>query len=248
MKKKKLTIIVIVTTLLLLVSALTFYLIKNSDSLRSLINRDEEIVEVEDEKIFFMFIQNAVSGTMTPVEDVENRYLLTLNDVTPNTIYFSDRPERISGQVSMQEFLNGLGFLEDNPPNAAIEMLDDEGNADVLVVELFSPEYDVETGVLTYEVSILQDEHTGGLAHYNDSKSVEIVESFDGVALFIDDCPDTDVMCKCGDFFYTADVRVGQCWGWVPPGCSPCKGAGGYDRECDKINGYPKGRCESFKW
>ena len=36
------------------------------------------------------------------------------------TIYFSDRPERIFGDLPTQEFLDTLGFTPDFPPNAAL--------------------------------------------------------------------------------------------------------------------------------
>ena len=42
--------------------------------------------------------------------------------VSPQTIAFSDRPERVVGQEPMQKSLDGLGFSPENPPNAAIEI------------------------------------------------------------------------------------------------------------------------------
>ena len=47
--------------------------------------------------------------------------------VAPQTIAFSDRPERIVVQAPMQQFLDGLGFSVENPPNAAIEILEADG-------------------------------------------------------------------------------------------------------------------------
>ena len=43
----------------------------------------------------FMFVQTAHSGSLVPVEGEDNRYILTLEGVSPQTICFSDRPERV---------------------------------------------------------------------------------------------------------------------------------------------------------
>lgn len=47
-------------------------------------------------------IQYAKSGTLSLLDAKQNHYLLTLNDVSPTTTYFSDRPNHISGQVSTE--------------------------------------------------------------------------------------------------------------------------------------------------
>jgi uncharacterized membrane protein len=90
------------------------------------------VVEVEPSKenpVRYMFVQSAHSGSLIPVEG-EMNYTLTLEGVAPQTIAFLDRPERVVAQVSMQKFLDGLGFSPENPPNAAIEILegDEEGD------------------------------------------------------------------------------------------------------------------------
>ena len=71
----------------------------------------EETEELQPEKnVTFMFVQNAQSGTLIPVEGEDDLYTLTLMNVSPQTIAFSDRPERVVIQVPMQKFLDGLGF------------------------------------------------------------------------------------------------------------------------------------------
>ena len=257
MRNKKVFLVVAIT-FVLVVSIFLLQINKNTESSQSLTNETQDKTEADKEKTFFMFVQNATSGTMLPVESKENIYLLTLNNVNPSTIYFSDRPERITGQVSMQEFLDGLGFAEDNPPNAAIEIMNNEGTADVLVVELFSPKYDTETKVLTYEVTILKDTTTGGLAHYNEKKSVDVITSFDAVALFIDDCSDTTSMCGIPQYSegykFIGNMKVGTCWNWSSFMCVPCKYLDNpdshyvdteYDKECNKKFEKCDGKCVS---
>ena len=67
-----------------------------------------------------LFVQTFQSGTIATVEGVEGRYTLTLEGGHGQTVYFSDRPARLAGATSTGEFLDRLGFPDDNPPNAAL--------------------------------------------------------------------------------------------------------------------------------
>ncbi len=117
----------------------------------------EETEELQPEKnVTFMFVQTAQSGTLIPVEGMDNLYTLTLMGVAPQTIAFSDRPERIVVQAPMQQFLDGMCFSCDNPPNAAIEILDADGDEDLAVVELFDPVNDAANQTLQYNASFLE--------------------------------------------------------------------------------------------
>jgi len=82
----------------------------------------------------YLFVLSASSGSY----DGET---LTLNDV-PLVIYFSDRPERIAGHMSLEKFVESWGQGADgfktDPPNATLSILAEEGSEDV-VVELSNP-------------------------------------------------------------------------------------------------------------
>jgi hypothetical protein len=114
-------------------------------------------VLADEKPVTFMFVQNSQSGTLVPVEGENNLYTLTLMGVSPQTIAFSDRPERIVVQVPMQQFLYGMCFDPENPPNAALEILDAEDEVDVAVMELNDPVYDNSSQTLRYTVSILKE-------------------------------------------------------------------------------------------
>ena len=103
-----------------------------------------------------MFVQSVQSGSFVQVEGEDNLYTLTLEGVAPQTIAFSDRPERVMGQVPMQKFFAGLGFSPKYLPNAAIEILEWDNEEDVMVIELFDPVYDATNQTLQYNVSILE--------------------------------------------------------------------------------------------
>ena len=81
----------------------------------------------------FLFVQSALSATL------ENG-TLTLQGVSPCTIYFSDRPERIAGHVETQHMIETM--LEDHDPNSFSE------NPPNATLSVFDGEY-VESAVLT---------------------------------------------------------------------------------------------------
>jgi len=199
---------------------------------------------------FYMFVQNAESGALAPVAGKENTYLLTLNNVDPMTIFFSDRPRRDVGQVPIEKFIPGLCFEEENPPNAAVEIFEGAEEADVVVGELRKPKYNKQEKTLQYEVRIIHDEATRGLSIYNKRKDKALPEKFGHVSLFIDDCPDKNYNCYAPEPMNSCGtLRVGTCWHWkhkpISGECRWCHAP--YHRECDKKCGGPwyRQRCVS---
>jgi len=98
----------------------------------------------------FLFVQNARGTSYADGK-------LTLKDVSPVTVMFSDRPERIAGHMSTKRFVpfwseGKDSFLKD-PPNATLSFAEDKALADV-VVELRDPVLEGEN--LTYQVKILE--------------------------------------------------------------------------------------------
>lgn len=84
---------------------------------------------------------------------------LTLHNVAPTTLFFSDRPDRVTGHVSSPEFVDTWGEGEDSfasdPPNAALSIFGDDQVHDVVVV-LSDP---VRKGnQISYTVEILDGE------------------------------------------------------------------------------------------
>lgn len=108
----------------------------------------------------FLFVQNAKGVAYADGK-------LTLKDVSPVTVMFSDRPERIAGHMSTKRFVpfwkDGKDSFLKDPPNATLSFAEDKQLADV-VVELRDPVLEGEN--LTYEVKILEGKlpHEGGLA------------------------------------------------------------------------------------
>ena len=65
---------------------------------------------------------------------------LTLRDVTPSTLFFSDRPQRVVGHMTTAEFVElwgeGDNSFEADPPNAVLSFLEpgDDAPTDAVIV------------------------------------------------------------------------------------------------------------------
>jgi hypothetical protein len=177
-----------------------------------------------DKEVTFMFVQRAVSGSFVPVPGADGHYILTLNGIDPRTIYFSDRPERIAGEAPTGKFLQGLGFSEGDPPNAAIALADGKPEQDVVVAELRNPLYDPRARTLRYDVAVLQGfPRSSGLFSFSGRKDARLPEHFGEVSLFIDDCSDTHFTCQDANLNSCGKIKVGRCWNWSSFTCQICQ-------------------------
>lgn len=102
----------------------------------------------------FLFVQTSKSMTFDKASST-----LTLVDVSPVTVMFTDRPERVAGNMKTARFVpfwseGKDSFLKD-PPNADISIVED-GKMRQVVATLEKPE--LKDGNLSYTVKILQGE------------------------------------------------------------------------------------------
>jgi hypothetical protein len=99
-----------------------------------------------------LFVQSAHGVT-------SDKGTFTLHGLAPSTLMFSDRPERIVGQLTAAQFVDSWGHGEnsfrDDPPNAVLSFLaaGDQTPEDV-VLTLTDPHLDGEE--LTYGVAVLE--------------------------------------------------------------------------------------------
>lgn len=88
----------------------------------------------------FLFVQTANSMAFSADQ---NR--LTLHDVAATTLFFSDRPERIAGNMTTAAFVpfwsEGKGSFLSDPPNADLSIIEN-GALRQTVVVLHNPELD----------------------------------------------------------------------------------------------------------
>ena len=73
-------------------------------------------------QVELLFVQNAAAVVF------ENG-TLTLKGVSPAVIFFSDRPQRVAGHVTLPRFLDawdeGKESFAEDPPNAALSIVSD---------------------------------------------------------------------------------------------------------------------------
>ena len=97
-----------------------------------------------------LYVISALSGSV----DDET---LTLNDIS-TVIYFSDRPSRIAGNITLEAFVEkwdkGTNSFEVDPPNAVLSIFSEKENKNV-VVELSNPK--VEGKTITFSYKVLKD-------------------------------------------------------------------------------------------
>ena len=200
--------------------------------------------------ITFLFVQSFETGSLVAKEGSPGRYTLTLNDGLGDTIYFSDRPDKIVGTVPTDQFLTGLGFPPNNPPNAALIGLRDADHKDVVVLELFAPEYDAASNILTYDVAVLEDwRKLNETFQQTPDDEAHLPRDFTAAHLFIDDCPDGNVTCWKNAGYYEGDDYIGDlgrrglCYQWQGVQCLPCAGDVPTRDECNARFPACSGQC-----
>ena len=162
-------------------------------------------------EVSLLYVQTATSGTFEPIAGSNNKYRLVLSGVSPSVVYFSDRPNRLAGHISEEAFLKGIGFGGKLDPNAAIDIQGGAADSDLIVVKLDKPAYDASSGMLSYEISILETAREG-LQMFSRRMDKQIPAHFGSVAVFIDSAPCQNRACGSGVFGMTQ---------YGDPGCCP---------------------------
>jgi hypothetical protein len=102
----------------------------------------------------FLFVQSSKGLTFD-----KGTSKLTLTGVSPVTVFFTDRPDRIAGNMKTTAFIPfwsvGKDSFKSNPPNADVSLLND-GKLTQIIVELQDPVLAGDN--LTYTVKLLQGE------------------------------------------------------------------------------------------
>ena len=96
------------------------------------------------QKASFLFVLRAHHGVITKTS---GGYTLTLKGMDNKVLYFSDRPVRKAGYITMTQFMGGWAkgkdSFKDNPPNAAIVHAalksNEKGIAQAVPLELTNP-------------------------------------------------------------------------------------------------------------
>jgi hypothetical protein len=105
-------------------------------------------------EVEFLLVQNAEGVSLKEGN-------LRLKGIAPDTLYFSDRPDRIVGRVTTREYVDhwsvgGNSFAQD-PPNAVLSIQHEPEPQDIVVV-LRNPRLDGAD--LVYDVDVLDGAKT----------------------------------------------------------------------------------------
>ena len=132
----------------------------------------EEADDADADEQMYLLVASAVSGEL--VDGV-----LTLDGI-PNVTYFADRPSRLTGQITLPQFMDnwslGPDSFADVPPNADLSVFDSSGQVVNMVVELSSLEL-LDSDSIRFTVKVLEGLPPSG--------------AFGAASLFIDDCCNT---------------------------------------------------------
>src|SRR5262249_43595138 len=88
-----------------------------------------------------LFVQSFQPGGFAAKAGSPDAFTLTLDHGLGQTVFFSDRPERVVGAVPTAKFLQRFPFGAANPPNAALVLAAGPDDTDVVVAELTAPRY-----------------------------------------------------------------------------------------------------------
>ncbi len=134
-----------------------------------------------------LFTQLAESATITPAAG-KNQYTLTLSNVSGSTTWFADRPDRASGVVTTEDFVQhwgqgGTNSFAKDAPNANIVIFktgaDGVKQSSEHIVELRNPVYTAKTHELSYQITLLPSRKLS-------TSKFPVAGHTEEVALFID--------------------------------------------------------------
>lgn len=111
-----------------------------------------QAAEEKGKTVQMLFVQNAKGVTF-------DKGKLTLKGVSPVTVMFSDRPQRIAGHMATEEMIplwkEGKDSFFKDPPNAALSIFGD-GKLTEVIVELRNPQ--LKGDDFTYDVRVIKGE------------------------------------------------------------------------------------------
>ena len=142
-----------------------------------------------------LYVQTFSGGEIT--EAGAGGFTLSLMGSTGQTVYFTDRPERLAGAVATESFLDERAFDAGNPPNAALVTEVGDGQT-VVVVELLDPALDTSTMTVSYRAQPVTGELSAAMSSFQQIATDVPLGAIGPVSVFIDDlaCASNGSYCK----------------------------------------------------
>jgi len=136
------------TTALLTITGLGFPFISSAQS------KPTKQETASNQKVQLMFVQTAEDFKANPKEKT-----LRLVNVNPQTLYFSDRPKRVAGNLTMPAYFDewtakaGPDNFKNDPPNATLSVYEGSNKENTLaVIEISNPVMEGKDLIYKYKV------------------------------------------------------------------------------------------------
>ena len=141
----------------------------------------------EADDVSWLFSQTSDSGRLELTDSGATR--LVMSGVDLHTIMFADRPDRSVEVIATATITEQWDeMFASSAPNAVLVEHEPDGPTDSLVVILSSPDLDIATGTLSYNIEVLADEdHPDSISELTGNVHNEPPTEFGDVTLFIDD-------------------------------------------------------------
>jgi hypothetical protein len=148
--------------------------------------------------VSYAFVQTAKLARIQASSENETQFQLILEETSPFVTYFSDRPNRITGAIPLDEFLNfwhhGVDSFQADPPNVSvsgqIHIRSQKERNLFFIFELAHPNYVKESRKMIYDIQLLSP---SPLLH---EKTILL---HDPILFFDDGMPQWCPSCCCGD-------------------------------------------------
>lgn len=140
----------------------------------------EETPSANNQAVSILFVQSAKHAAIDAIPNQPGAYRLTLDRVSPYVIYFSERPNRITGLMPNTKFaaewkVGSNSFAKDSP-NAYITSYD--GKQIHYTVELTDLTYNKAKNRFTYIIRMLPEEKATLPNHVNLGYTTMFVDGF----------------------------------------------------------------------
>jgi hypothetical protein len=136
------------------------------------------------DKIDVLYVQTFASGEISDAGD--GSFSLSLAGGTGQTVFFTDRPERMAGALATESFLDERAFDSADPPNAALVTEGSNGQT-IAVVELLDPALDTSTMTVTYRAQPVSGDLSAAITSFQELAGDVPTGTLGPVSLFIDD-------------------------------------------------------------
>ena len=146
--KNSTTSALLLTTALLTITGLGFPVISSAQS------KPTKQETASNQKVQLMFVQTSEDLKVNSKDKT-----LRLVNVNPQTLYFSDRPKRVAGNLTMPAYFDewtakaGPDNFKNDPPNATLSVYEGSNKENTLaVIEISNPVISTYAKLITYSV------------------------------------------------------------------------------------------------